>query len=86
MSSKLITVIHSIPSSEALEQNVLCHYQIGKLQSCRLLKRGLNDTYLLETEQERYILRVYRYGWRTKAEIDFELELLYFLHKNNVAI
>ena len=86
MSSKLITVIHSIPSSEALEQNVLCHYQIGKLQSCRLLKRGLNDTYLLETEQERYILRVYRYGWRTKAEIDLELELLYFLHKNNVAI
>ncbi len=46
----------------------------------------MNDTYLVETEQERYILRVYRYGWRTKAEIDFELELLYFLHKNNVAI
>ena len=86
MSPKFITVIHSIPFIEALEQNVLCHYQIGKLQSCRLLKRGLNDTYLVETEKEQYILRVYRYGWRIKDEIDFELELLQFLHKNHVAI
>ncbi|WP_009633543.1 phosphotransferase [Synechocystis sp. PCC 7509] len=86
MSSKFITVIHSIPSSGALEQSVLCHYQIDKLQSCRLLKRGLNDTYLIETEQKQYILRVYRHSWRTKEEIDFELELLNFLYKANVAV
>lgn len=86
MFSSPITVIHSIPSGEALEQNVLCHYQLGNFQSCRLLKRGLNDTYLVETEQNRYILRAYRYGWRTKEEIDFELELLDFLHKSNLAV
>ena len=86
MSYSPITVIHSIPSSDALEQNVLCHYQLSNFQSCRLLKRGLNDTYLVETEQNRYILRVYRYGWRTKEEIDFELELLNFLHKSNLAV
>lgn len=48
-------------------------YPIGKPHSCKLLKRGLNDTYLVETEQGKYILRLYRRGWRTKEEIDFEL-------------
>ncbi|MBW4662937.1 MAG: hypothetical protein KME01_01835 [Chroococcus sp. CMT-3BRIN-NPC107] len=64
-----ISVIHSIPSSEALEQNVLCHYQFGNFQNCRLLKRGLNDTYLVETEEQRYILRVYRHSWRLKKKL-----------------
>lgn len=86
MFSRFVSVIHSLPSREALEQNVLCHYEFGNLQSCQLIKRGLNDTYLVETEQKPYILRVYRHSWRTKDEIDFELELLHFLHKSNLAI
>jgi len=81
-----IPVIHSIPSGEALVENVLCHYQLGTSLSCRLYKRGLNDTYLVKTEQDRYILRVYRRGWRTKQEIDFELELLTFLHEKNMPV
>ena len=52
-----IPVIHSLPSGEALIEKVLCHYQIGIPLSCRLYKRGLNDTYLVETEQDRYIRR-----------------------------
>jgi Ser/Thr protein kinase RdoA (MazF antagonist) len=38
---------------------------------------------LVETEPEKYILRVYRKGWGTKEEIDFELELLAFLRERN---
>ena len=86
MFSQFIPVVHSLPSSEALEQNVLCNYELGNFQSCQLLKRGLNDTYLVKTKQKPYILRVYRHSWRTKDEIDFELELLNFLHKHNLAI
>lgn len=81
MSQLLIPVIHSIPDGEALIKTVLHHYPISNINSCKLYKRGLNDTYLVETEQERYILRVYRRGWRNKQEIDFELELLAFLQK-----
>ena len=83
MSQASIPVIHSIPSGEALIASVLTNYPIPKPHSCHLYKRGFNDTYLVETEQERYILRVYRRGWRTKEEIDFELELLAFLHDRN---
>lgn len=83
MTQASIPVIHSIPSGEALIATVLLNYPIGKPNTCQLYKRGLNDTYLVETEQERYILRVYRKGWRSKEEIDFELELLTFLHEQN---
>lgn len=83
MNQASIPVIYSIPSGEALIATVLPNYPIGKPNTCQLYKRGLNDTYLVETEQERYILRVYRKGWRTKQEIDFELELLTFLHEQN---
>lgn len=83
MTKASIPVIHSIFSGEALIATVLSKYPIDKPHTCHLYKRGLNDTYLVETQQEKYILRVYRRGWRTKAEIDFELELLAFLHKQN---
>jgi hypothetical protein len=55
-----------------LIETVLNDYSIGTSRSCQIYKRGLNDTYLVTTEQEKYILRVYRCGWRTKEEIDFE--------------
>lgn len=83
MSQASISVIHSIPSGEALMATVLSSYSIGKPCCCQIYKRGLNDTYLVETESEKYILRLYRQGWRSKEEIDFELELLAFLHDRN---
>lgn len=86
MTQASIGVIHSIPSGEALIATVLPNYPISKPQTCLLYKRGLNDTYLVETQSERYILRVYRKGWRTKEEIDFELELLEFLHNKNLPV
>ncbi|MBW4559267.1 MAG: phosphotransferase [Trichormus sp. ATA11-4-KO1] len=76
-----IPVIHSIPDGVALMTTVLHEYPIPQPHSCKLYKRGLNDTYLVETEAENYILRIYRRSWRNKQEIDFELALLAFLHE-----
>ena len=81
MGKNLIRVIHSIISGDALIETVLNYYSIGTSRSCQIYKRGLNNTYLVTTEQEKYILRVYRCGRTTKKEIDFELELLAFLHE-----
>ncbi|BAZ10778.1 aminoglycoside phosphotransferase [Calothrix sp. NIES-4071] len=83
MNQAFIRVIHSILEGAALIDIVLSEYQINKPHSCKLYKRGLNDTYLVEAEQDRYILRVYRHSWRNKEEINFELELLFFLHKQS---
>ncbi|WP_026736501.1 phosphotransferase [Fischerella sp. PCC 9605] len=86
MHQPFIPVIHSIPDGAALIDTVLSEYPINKPLSCKLYKRGLNDTYLVETKSQKYILRVYRRGWRNKEEIDFELELLTFLHKSKQPI
>ncbi len=81
MTQPVIAVIHSIFDGEALIATVLGEYSIQQPYSCKLYKRGLNDTYLVETEGDNYILRIYRRNWRNKEEIDFELELLAFLHQ-----
>lgn len=81
-----ISVIHSLPCTQALIENVLGDYQIPTPCACLLLKKGLNDTYLVKAKERRYILRVYRYGWRSKTEIDFELNLLRFLHDRQAPI
>lgn len=52
MCEGLSFVIHSIVSGDALIETVLNNYPLGT-RSCRLYKRGLNDTYLVETEGER---------------------------------
>ncbi|MBD2020921.1 phosphotransferase [Leptolyngbya sp. FACHB-36] len=77
--SGIIRVRHSLPLEADLLAIVVPQFAMPPAQRCRLLKRGLNDTYLVETETAPYILRLYRHTWRTKTEIDFELQLLRFL-------
>jgi Ser/Thr protein kinase RdoA (MazF antagonist) len=49
--------------------------------------RGLNDTYRVETSDgEIFFLRVYRYGSRSRAEIDTELALLRHLERHGAHV
>jgi Ser/Thr protein kinase RdoA (MazF antagonist) len=48
--------------------------------------RGLNDTFLVKTGSEKYILRMYRVDWRSLEDIHFELELLQHLHRQGIAV
>jgi Ser/Thr protein kinase RdoA (MazF antagonist) len=81
-----IPVIRSIVSPVALRLKVAQSYDVGTPVECRLLKRGLNDTYLLTTLQRLYVLRVYRAGWRSEEEIRYELDLLRHLAARGVAV
>jgi Ser/Thr protein kinase RdoA (MazF antagonist) len=47
---------------------------------------GLSDVYLIETQAQPYILRVSHHHWRSKAEINFELELLDFLKQRQIPV
>jgi len=49
---------------------LVAEYAIGQPVTCRLLHRGLNDTYLVTTAEVRYVLRVYRYPEASALEID----------------
>ncbi len=75
-------VIYSTLAPQALVSNVLSQYNLDTVTNCLLWHRGLSDIYLVETHQSSYVLRVSHYHWRSKSDIQFELELLDFLHRN----
>lgn len=77
---------HSILSTGALISYVHEHYDVGDISECRFFNYGLNDTYLLQTSTGKYILRVYRLGWRSLSDILYELDVLLHLHRKNVPV
>ena len=80
---------HSILSTAALVEQVLPAYDLaapGAPVECRLLNRGLTDTYLVRAADERYVLRVYRTGWRSDAEVRYELDVLDHLGRKGVPV
>jgi Ser/Thr protein kinase RdoA (MazF antagonist) len=51
-----------------------------------LLRAYTNDVYLVESRQERYVLKLYGTGWRQDSEIRFEVDLLNHLASNGVLV
>lgn len=82
----LVAVSHSILSAEALRDLIARAYAIDTPMTCQLLLSGMNDTYLLTTRDQRYIVRVYGTGRRSLPEILYELELLTHLGAKGVSV
>jgi Ser/Thr protein kinase RdoA (MazF antagonist) len=57
-----------------------------KQATCEYWNRGLSDTYRVEQGARRAYLKVYRHGWRSRAEIQGEVELLRYLKNGNVSV
>jgi Ser/Thr protein kinase RdoA (MazF antagonist) len=85
-SSGTFPVVCSTLATDALAALVYRSYDIEIVKTCQFWHRGLSDVYLIETLSNRYILRVSHNHWRTKSEIDFELELLEFLRNRNIPV
>ena len=79
-------VTHSILSAAALMSEVLPNYAIGEPIECKLLDRSLNDTYLVRTAEDRYILRAYRARWRSPPAIGYELDALLHLARKGLPV
>jgi Ser/Thr protein kinase RdoA (MazF antagonist) len=79
-------VTHSTLSINALMTDILPCYDIGTPVECRFLNQGLNDTYVVETKTDKYILRVYRAGWRSRSDILYEIDALLHLKQHNVSV
>jgi Ser/Thr protein kinase RdoA (MazF antagonist) len=89
---KRFPATHSLLSPDALARHVEGAYDIGAVRSCSLLQHNLNDTYQVDGEFGRYILRVSQArrvigrGWRTREEILFELDVLRHLASKGVPV
>jgi len=76
----------SVLSSRALEETILSEYSIKKPFKCKFFTPGLNDIYIVKTPEDTYYLRVSIYNWRTKEELEAEIELLNYLHNCGISI
>jgi Ser/Thr protein kinase RdoA (MazF antagonist) len=79
-------VTTSTLDADALGLLVAQRYGYSAATTCRLLKTGINHTYLLTPVDQPAVLRVYSYNWRTRAEIEAELALLTHLHAEGISV
>jgi Ser/Thr protein kinase RdoA (MazF antagonist) len=61
-------------------------YNFNENSECKLFRTGVNHTYFLSDSQSKFVIRVYCHQWRTKIEIEQELELLKLLQNHNLSI
>src|SRR5947209_474888 len=69
--SDLFPATRSILSISHLRTDILSHYDLGDVHDLTFLKMGLNDTYEVRASTGKYILRVYRAGWRSESDIRY---------------
>jgi Ser/Thr protein kinase RdoA (MazF antagonist) len=82
----IFPVSNSTLDEAAIAQFAKDRYALAGEVQARLLKTGINHTYLLISTAGKSIFRVYSFGWRTEKEIDAEITLVNRLHGSNVPV
>lgn len=79
-------VTYSLVSSIGLKNEVITLYNLPDTSRVVFIHQGINDTYLVKASKEKFILRIYRAGWKTLSDVNAELELLLFVHKSGLSV
>jgi len=80
----MFPVISSTLLPQAISESVLPQFGLGRNSTCEFYSGGFNHTYRVTTDDGRILfLRVYRKGWRTLDDIQYELDVLTHLHLKN---
>ena len=77
---------YSTLSVKALMLLITENYAVGSEAYICYIKRGFNDSYLIKTKTEKFILRVYKHNWRSFESIETELKLLNYLKENSISV
>lgn len=75
-----MAVCYSVLSNDEIKSLVKKSYQLDYIQEVIFWCQGVNDTYRLSTDKQRYMLRIYRLGWRSVEQISFEADALSYLN------
>ncbi|MGG3563720.1 phosphotransferase [Neobacillus rhizosphaerae] len=81
-----IKVTHSLLSAQSVRELLDGYHFETEIVSCEFLTRGLNDSYVITTQNEKYIFRVYRHYWRSESDILFELDALNWLKEQGLLV
>ncbi|VAW57825.1 Homoserine kinase [hydrothermal vent metagenome] len=82
----IFPVIHSVLSCKALSELILENYDLKSIEKIEYFQTSLTDTYLINADKKKYILRAYRTHWRSKSDIQCEIDALNFLAKNQISV
>jgi Ser/Thr protein kinase RdoA (MazF antagonist) len=83
---QLISSLYSTLNSTELLLLIENNYTLSTRAKIKYLKRGFNDTYIIEDGHNKFILRVYKHGWKTHGNIETEISLLNDLYTNNISV
>ena len=84
-SERWFPVTHSVCDCDALGRALAVTHRLASPITCKLLRRGFHDTYLLSARESRYVARVYR-AERSGSAIAYELGLLVHLAGRGVSV
>jgi Ser/Thr protein kinase RdoA (MazF antagonist) len=79
-------VINATLSPEHLSEYIKRQYSLTSAVHCRIIKTGINDTYLIDSGDGKFVFRVYSFNWRTELEIREELRLLTLLKAKQISV
>ena len=65
-------VKHSILDEDALAAWIASRYPLGRPIRCRLFRKSMSDTYLVETPDETFFLKVYMHDRHARQAIEAE--------------
>lgn len=80
------SVEYSLVSSTALKANLLPRYAFSREATIVLIHQGFHDTYLITSAGIRYVLRIYKSGWKTYEQVGAELSLLLMLKEAGFSV
>jgi len=80
------SISYSTLSPSAVVSHIWREYKVGELTGAEFLARGLNDTFRVRAGDRTYGFRVYRAGWRSRSETEYELEILLHLDRKGIAV
>lgn len=82
----IFPIEYSSLSTQALLELVCQKHSFPDSTSITFLKRGFNDTYLIQNGTDKYILRVYKHNWRSIESIESELKFLNHLKEGGISV
>lgn len=85
---KNLSIIFSLISPESLASLVEETYNLSNI-SCKLIRVGDNDNYLILSGNDKYVLRMYKrekYWLKSESDYFFEMEWLNHLKQNSCSI
>lgn len=72
--------------TDAISKWLASSYAFSDSPAVSLIRSYTNDVYLIQTQAQKFVLKIYRKGWRTKDEIGYEVELLAFLDEKELRV